>query len=91
MLTARSVLGYLTCHPEHRRQGIASLLVNSGLKAADTIGLPVSCYAVTTGAAKLYESCGLKVLEEKHVDLVAIGHRGSYDTYYMIREPGRAE
>lgn len=91
MLTARSVLGYLTCHPEHRRKGIASLLVNSGLKAADDMGLPVSCYAVTAGAAKLYESCGFKALEEKHVDLVAIGHTGTYDTYYMIRAPNSAE
>ncbi|KAL8648730.1 MAG: hypothetical protein Q9210_004811 [Variospora velana] len=51
------VLVYLVVHPEHRRRGIGSQLINWGVKEADRLNLET--YIEATDLGKLtYEACG---------------------------------
>ncbi|KAL8669398.1 MAG: hypothetical protein Q9168_006010 [Polycauliona sp. 1 TL-2023] len=51
------VLVYLVVHPEHRRRGVGSQLINWGVKEADRLNL--ESFIEATDLGKLaYEACG---------------------------------
>ncbi|KAI4137767.1 MAG: hypothetical protein LQ341_004997 [Variospora aurantia] len=51
-------LVYLVVHPEHRRRGIGSQLINWGIKEADRLNLETYIEATDLGKPT-YEACGL--------------------------------
>ncbi|KAK4985885.1 hypothetical protein LTR50_005674 [Elasticomyces elasticus] len=56
-------LNILFTHPEYRRQGVGSLIMNWGLERADELGLDTFIEATKEGKP-CYESFGFKVVDE---------------------------
>ena len=60
---AIQVLNILFTHPDFRRKGVGSLIINWGIEQADRLGL--ECFFEATREGKpCYERFGFKVVEE---------------------------
>ncbi|PSR85670.1 acyl-CoA N-acyltransferase [Coniella lustricola] len=71
------VLDYVAVHPDHQGNGIASALVQHGIKKAKELGLPVFVLAFEAGF-RLYEKAGFKVLDTLDQDASKIGGTEHY-------------
>jgi N-acetylglutamate synthase-like GNAT family acetyltransferase len=58
----RKVLDCLAVHPNHKRHGIASMLVESGLNETEKMGFDTFATACSDGKC-VYECVGFRLLE----------------------------
>lgn len=83
------LLDSLAVLPEYRRQGIATLLVTSGLVEAKRLGLNVFVQAVKD-AVPVYAKAGFKVIDQIVQDGSVCGDNGVLNMYcmdYVVRKP----
>ncbi|KAH7173427.1 acyl-CoA N-acyltransferase [Fusarium flagelliforme] len=78
-------LHYIGVRPDHQHQGLASMLVKSGLEAADQLGIDVLVVATGRRGQKLYSKHGFEILEEKSQSMAKFGVDELYETFVMIR------
>ncbi|KAL7792066.1 acyl-CoA N-acyltransferase [Trichoderma ceciliae] len=78
-------LEYLAVHPENRGKGIATLLVQSGMKQAEKLGLDIFILACKPGWG-LYSRLGFRTEEELIQDDSMYGGDGEYAMRYLIYE-----
>ncbi|PTB66812.1 hypothetical protein BBK36DRAFT_1117632 [Trichoderma citrinoviride] len=84
-------LDYLAVHPENQGKGIATLLVQSGMKEAAKLGLDIFVLAFRP-AWGVYSRLGFRVERELVQDDSMYGGDGNYGVRYMIYEqPVKAE
>ncbi|KAF7333331.1 Acetyltransferase [Mycena venus] len=85
MLSEREylVLEYLAVHPDNKGKGIATALVESGLRQAKTMGLPVFIFAFKAGRG-VYERLGFKEVWRIIQDDTMYGGPGEYGVYLMV-------
>ena len=62
-MTANAVLDLLFTHPDHRRKGIGSLIMQWGLDRADELGLE-SYIEATKEGKPCYEAFGFKAIDK---------------------------
>lgn len=70
------MLDYLAVHPDHQGKGVASQLVESGLREAESIGLDVFVYAFRP-AVGMYRRLGFRPEQEFTLDHPAYGDLGT--------------
>ncbi|KAL6886291.1 acyl-CoA N-acyltransferase [Trichoderma longibrachiatum] len=84
-------LDYLAVHPENQGKGIATLLVQSGMKEAEKLGLDIFVLACRA-AWGVYSRLGFRVERELIQDDSMYGGDGNYGVRYMIYEqPAKSE
>ncbi|CEO59179.1 hypothetical protein PMG11_03863 [Penicillium brasilianum] len=80
------ILDYLTTDPAFWRRGIASMLVQSGLKVGDQYGMKV--YVMSEPAAlKLYLNHGFELLETVSTDYSIYGGTEPTVEHFLVRVP----
>ncbi|KAF8199840.1 acyl-CoA N-acyltransferase [Mycena galopus ATCC 62051] len=84
------VLDYLAVHPENKGKGVATALVESGLREADRMGVPVFILAFKAGRG-IYERLGFKEVDRVVQDDSQWGGPGEYAVYLMVRDQDRNE
>ncbi|KAJ7362605.1 hypothetical protein DFH08DRAFT_682672 [Mycena albidolilacea] len=77
------VLEYLAVHPNNKGKGIATALVESGMRQAKTMGLPVFIQALKAGRG-VYEKLGFKEVWRIIQDDSMYGGTGEYGVYLMV-------
>lgn len=82
-------LEYLAVHPDHRRQGVATLLVESGMTVADRLGVDIIVMAYKS-AVGIYKRLGFETLEHLIQDDSKFGGEGEFGVYFMLRKSHRA-
>ena len=75
----------MAVRPEYRGQGIATNLVESGLRAVEGIGLDVCVLAMKT-ALGVYQRAGFTLLEYTIQDDSKFGGTGEYGAYFLEKE-----
>jgi predicted N-acetyltransferase YhbS len=84
-------LEYLAVHPENKGKGIATLLVESGMKEAEKLGLDIFILACKP-AWGLYSRLGFRVEDELVQDDSMYGGDGEFGMrYYIYDQPLKAE
>ncbi|KAK1241222.1 hypothetical protein MKX08_001196 [Trichoderma sp. CBMAI-0020] len=84
-------LDYLAVHPENRGKGVATLLVESGMKEAEKLGLDIFILACKP-AWGLYSRLGFRVEEELVQDDSVYGGDGEFAMrYYVYEQPLKPE
>jgi predicted N-acetyltransferase YhbS len=78
------VLGYLAVHPSHQRQGIGPLLIESGLQAAEKMGLDVFVSSTKAGR-RVYQKAGFTLLGEINQDYSEWGGEGDDVTTFFSK------
>lgn len=80
-----SVLDYLGVRPDHHRQGVGSMLVQSGVEMANALGLDIFLVAMGRKALGMYLKAGFELLDEASHDLTPYGANESYETFYVVK------
>ncbi|KAL7900361.1 hypothetical protein HDV63DRAFT_370943 [Trichoderma sp. SZMC 28014] len=84
-------LEYLAVHPENKGKGVATLLVESGMKQAEKLGLDIFILACKP-AWGLYSRLGFRVEEELVQDDSMYGGDGEFAMrYYIYEQPLQLE
>ncbi|UKZ92986.1 uncharacterized protein TrAFT101_007918 [Trichoderma asperellum] len=84
-------LDYLAVHPENKGKGVATLLVESGMKQADKLGLDIFILACKP-AWGLYSRLGFRIEEELIQDDSMYGGDGEFAMrYYIYEQPLKSE
>jgi predicted N-acetyltransferase YhbS len=81
-----TVLDYLAVHPENQRRGIATVLIESGIREAEKLGLDIFLVARPAGMP-VYRRAGFKTIQVLVQDDSIYGGPGEICTYYMTYEP----
>ncbi|KAI2783954.1 acyl-CoA N-acyltransferase [Daldinia loculata] len=76
-------LEYLAVHPDNKGKGIASALVESGIRHAEKIGVPLFTMSYKAGRG-VYARLGFKEVERVIQDATKYGGKGEYGAYFMI-------
>ncbi|TPR00966.1 FAD binding domain family protein [Aspergillus niger] len=79
-------LEYLTTHPDYWRQGVGSMLVQSGVRVADQYGMKTYVMSEPAGL-KVYLNHGFKVVDEITVEYAQFGGTEPTTHYFLVREP----
>jgi GNAT superfamily N-acetyltransferase len=79
-----TVLGYLAVHPNHQRQGVASLLIESGVHAAELMGLDIFVSGTKAGRV-VYHEAGFTLLGEITQDTTELGGDGEFITAFYSK------
>ncbi|KEQ63797.1 uncharacterized protein M437DRAFT_46137 [Aureobasidium melanogenum CBS 110374] len=86
------VLDYMVCHPEHQRQGIASLLLKNGEIEAKKLGLKIFVMTSTDpGSTDFYEKCGFRNLRTVSLDVGKWGEETPHVTSFLEKEVVKVE
>lgn len=89
MISANFVLldlQILVTHPDHRRRGAGSQLIEWGTKRADERGLKCVLMSSPSGLG-VYLKHGFKVVKEVEMDLRPYGVESTETRRWMVREP----
>lgn len=78
------MLDYLAVIPSRMRQGIGSLLVESGVREAERLGLDIFVLAMPTGCPT-YKKAGFTLVDEIHQDMAAFGVNRDYSFYFFTK------
>lgn len=81
VLTQLSVLDYLAVHPDNRNRGIASLLVEEGMRKIEELGYDTFVIAFEMGL-HVYEKAGFELLDRIYIDDTDFGGDGHW-IYYL--------
>ncbi|KAI8960877.1 acyl-CoA N-acyltransferase [Daldinia sp. FL1419] len=81
-------LDYLAVHPENKGRGIATALVESGIKHAEKIGVPLFTMSYKAGRG-VYARLGFREVERVIQDDSKYGGKGEYGAYFMIYDVSR--
>lgn len=81
-------LDYLAVPEEHRRKGIASMLVRRGLEEAERLGFD-SCVLAFRAALPIYLKAGYTIVDEVHTDASLGGGEKDYGAWFMERCLGK--
>jgi len=84
-------LEFLAVHPRNKGKGIATALVESGMRQAERMGLPIliTSYRSSKG---VYARLGFVEVAHTTKDDTAFGGQGDYSWFYMLYEvPGKGE
>lgn len=84
-------LDYLCVHPDHHHCGIGSMLVQSGVKQGNELGIELYVTAMGANASNLYKKYGFEELDSLSQDLKQWGGEGRYDTWILIKHPVAAQ
>ncbi|KND89699.1 hypothetical protein TOPH_05781 [Tolypocladium ophioglossoides CBS 100239] len=76
-------LDYLAVHPENMGRGIATALVESGMREAEKMGIPIYVFAFKS-ARGIYVKLGFKEVDRLIQDDSAFGGNGDYGVYFMV-------
>ncbi len=79
-------LDYLCCRPDHQGKGVASMLVQAGLREADRLKMDVCLLAMGRAAVALYMKHGFEIKAEDQQSLEPY-RRSTYYTYWVVRSP----
>jgi GNAT superfamily N-acetyltransferase len=86
MLTVMVIeLDYLSVRPDHHRKGVGSLLLQSGVKAADDLGLDIFLVAMGGRALGMYLKAGFELLDQNSQDFSPYGEDYVYETFYLVK------
>ncbi|KAF5658196.1 GCN5-related n-acetyltransferase (GNAT) domain-containing protein [Fusarium heterosporum] len=85
--TPYAYLKLLHTDPKHQRRGAASLLLESGLKEADRLGIP-ACLESSVEGRKLYEKFGFKEVDRHTSDFLRWGGPSEVTIPLMVRPAG---
>ncbi|KAK6955623.1 hypothetical protein Daesc_003265 [Daldinia eschscholtzii] len=83
-------LDYLAVHPNNKGKGIATALVESGIRHAENIGLPLFTMSYKAGRG-VYARLGFREVERVIQDDTKYGGKGEYGTYFMIYDVPKKE
>ena len=83
-------MDYLAVHPDNKRKGIGSMLVASGMKQAEKMGVDVFVLAFNQGKP-VYTKLGFKLLDQLEQDDTPYGGKGNYGTYFMEYEVNKKD
>jgi N-acetylglutamate synthase-like GNAT family acetyltransferase len=83
------VLEYLAVHPENKGKGVATFLVEEGLRQAEEMGVDVYVLAFKAGLG-VYRRLGFKLVDQLIQDDARFGGKGEYGTYFLIYECDKA-
>ncbi|XRM47159.1 hypothetical protein ABZX51_010157 [Aspergillus tubingensis] len=78
-------LEYLTTHPGYWRQGVGSMLVQSGLRVADQYGIKTYVMSEPAGL-KVYLNHGFRVVDEITVEYEQFGGTEPTTHYFLVRD-----
>lgn len=78
-------MDYLAVHPENMGKGIATMLVQSGIKRAEELGVGIFILAYQAGL-NLYLRQGFKEIARVVQDAVKWGGTGDYAVYLLTYE-----
>ena len=76
-------LDYIAVHPENKGQGVATALVESGMKAAEELGIPIFIMAFKAGRG-VYARLGFEEVDRIIQDDSMYGGPGEYGAYFMV-------
>ncbi|MCJ1472256.1 hypothetical protein MMC13_000903 [Lambiella insularis] len=79
------LLDQLAVHPDYRGQDIGTMLVASGIREAEKIGLDVFVLGMKAGLG-VYKRVGFKLLDKVIQDDSAYGGKGEYGAYFLVKE-----
>ncbi|KAK5989901.1 hypothetical protein PT974_08164 [Cladobotryum mycophilum] len=82
------LLVLLAVNPEDQGKGVATALVESGIRAAEKLGLDIFILAFKAGLG-VYKRLGFRVLQEYIQDDSMYGGTGDHRVYYMTNEKNR--
>lgn len=85
VLLTHTELDYLAVHPDNQGKGVATALVESGVRAAERMGLPIFVFAFKV-ARGIYERSGFTELERIIQDDTPFGGTGEYGVYFMVHD-----
>ncbi|KAI1865573.1 hypothetical protein JX265_007896 [Neoarthrinium moseri] len=77
-------IDYLAVRPEYRGQGIATMLVASGVAQSERLGIDIFLMAYKAGLG-VYKRLGFEMLEYYIQDDSQWGGKGEYGTYFLER------
>ncbi|KAI1802304.1 acyl-CoA N-acyltransferase [Daldinia bambusicola] len=83
-------LDYLAVHPDNKGKGIATTLVQSGIRHAEEIGVPLFTMSYKAGRG-VYARLGFREVERVIQDDREYGGKGEYGTYFMIYDVPKKE
>jgi GNAT superfamily N-acetyltransferase len=76
-------LDYLAVHPENQRKGVGTALVESGIRYAKSVGIPIFTMAFNASRG-FYERLGFREVERIVQDDSRYGGAGKYGAYFMV-------
>ncbi|MCJ1379693.1 hypothetical protein MMC17_002795 [Xylographa soralifera] len=82
------LLDHLAVLPEYRGQGVATMLVESGVREAEKMGLDVFVLGMKA-ALGVYKKVGFKLLDKIIQDDSRFGGKGEYGAYFLVKEAGK--
>ncbi|KAI0123300.1 acyl-CoA N-acyltransferase [Xylariales sp. AK1849] len=77
-------LEYLAVHPDYRGQGIATMLIESGIAECERLNVDIIVMAYKA-AVGIYQRLGFEMLEHLIQDDSRYGGKGEFGAYFMIR------
>ena len=83
LTVARLALDYLAVHPENQGKGIGTALVQSGIRHAEQLRLPIFILAFKAGRS-IYERLGFREVDRVIQDDTKYGGEGEYSAYFMV-------
>ncbi|MCJ1391101.1 hypothetical protein MMC18_003963 [Xylographa bjoerkii] len=84
------LLDHLAVLPDYRGQGIATMLVESGIREAEKIGLDVFVLGMKAGLG-VYQRVGFKLLDKIIQDDSKYGGKGEHGAYFLVKEVEKQE
>lgn len=75
-------MDYIAVHPENRRKGVASFLVEGGIAEAEKAGVDIFVMAYKAGL-NVYRRLGFTLLDQMIIDDSQWGGQGEYGCYFL--------
>lgn len=87
-LTRTTALDYLAVHPENKGRGVATQLVESGIRQAELLGLDLCILAFKAGLG-VYTRLGFRIVDQLIQDDSMFGGPGEWATYMVVYDTNK--